>query len=705
MDFLKNIAKNVYSGVNKAASYVGNALSQGANNLAGLAASTYLGGVNKPTLTGTQTTTAPLNVNQALSSGGLNSVQQPAAPKTVSQQMSSLPSQYYDSSGNVQYGSTEGLSYQTATGGNASNSYTFTPYEIGNYRSALPALTGNQQDTRVSSKQSGLQYIDEKGRLITPKTGFEGLAGEGGGGLSYSSQAQGGIPGLTGSGGSAFTGLLGGVSGLNTPSSVTAEIDPKTGKKKTTISMQPGQTGTSTAPALPGVNQNIAPVEPSAQLNVKVPGTIDLGQLGSAQSGAGDAMIDIGTNDFQSFKENFTKAYSTALEQINAQNPTPENPVLETPEQSAFVEQSEDPFGYRQAMDDFRNSNTDLVNLQKQQIDVLKQIQAANQTFTNIVSDTKNNPDLPKGLAMRRINEIQSTQKTQIDQLLGQADILNTQISNQNEVVNRNFGIATQAQSNNEKEQERNLAKFKLFVDSGAIGAFTDADIKKYAGITGLSTSVIQKMKDSAKNPDLDIYTTTDDSGTVRGIDKNTGKVVWTQSGAGGTKTTQPADIKEFQGQYATFANRLEQAIPILDSLAPAITNMNAATLQAYVTASDIAPILSNKLIPDNVKSYIQASRDLINAVLRKESGAVISPSEFATARGQYLPMPGDSAQILAQKKTSAMANLDNFKRAAGGAYVPSVASPVAGGQSVTSGGSVNYTATLDSILKGLTTK
>jgi hypothetical protein len=45
-----------------------------------------------------------------------------------------------------------------------------------------------------------------------------------------------------------------------------------------------------------------------------------------------------------------------------------------------------------------------------------------------------------------------------------------------------------------------------------------------------------------------------------------------------------------------------------------------------------------------------QAQRDFINAVLRRESGAAIAPSEFANAQKQYFPQIGDSGAVLRQK-------------------------------------------------------
>lgn len=48
-----------------------------------------------------------------------------------------------------------------------------------------------------------------------------------------------------------------------------------------------------------------------------------------------------------------------------------------------------------------------------------------------------------------------------------------------------------------------------------------------------------------------------------------------------------------------------------------------------------------------------QAQRNFVNALLRKESGAAISPGEFDNARRQYFAQPGDSPQVLEQKRAN----------------------------------------------------
>jgi len=46
-----------------------------------------------------------------------------------------------------------------------------------------------------------------------------------------------------------------------------------------------------------------------------------------------------------------------------------------------------------------------------------------------------------------------------------------------------------------------------------------------------------------------------------------------------------------------------------------------------------------------------QARRNFITAVLRKESGASISPSEFANEEKKYFPQTGDTDTVIKQKQ------------------------------------------------------
>ena len=50
-------------------------------------------------------------------------------------------------------------------------------------------------------------------------------------------------------------------------------------------------------------------------------------------------------------------------------------------------------------------------------------------------------------------------------------------------------------------------------------------------------------------------------------------------------------------------------------------------------------------------QQFDQARRDFVNAILRRESGAVIADSEFENANQQYFPVPGDSPEVIKQKR------------------------------------------------------
>jgi hypothetical protein len=57
---------------------------------------------------------------------------------------------------------------------------------------------------------------------------------------------------------------------------------------------------------------------------------------------------------------------------------------------------------------------------------------------------------------------------------------------------------------------------------------------------------------------------------------------------------------------------------------------------------------------PSSGQQQVDAARkNFITAVLRKESGAAISPTEFATEAKKYFPQPGDSNETIAQKRNA----------------------------------------------------
>lgn len=79
--------------------------------------------------------------------------------------------------------------------------------------------------------------------------------------------------------------------------------------------------------------------------------------------------------------------------------------------------------------------------------------------------------------------------------------------------------------------------------------------------------------------------------------------------------------------------------------------------------------VAPNFLKGANQQKYEQAQRDFVNAALREESGAVISPEEFDNARKQYFPQPGDTKEVIAQKAKNRITEIEGLKGTAGKAY------------------------------------
>jgi hypothetical protein len=66
--------------------------------------------------------------------------------------------------------------------------------------------------------------------------------------------------------------------------------------------------------------------------------------------------------------------------------------------------------------------------------------------------------------------------------------------------------------------------------------------------------------------------------------------------------------------------------------------------------AGTLAAPLLNTLRTDAQQEYLQAKVDFIASVLRKESGAAITASEYASENKRYFPQPGDKERVIAQK-------------------------------------------------------
>lgn len=119
----------------------------------------------------------------------------------------------------------------------------------------------------------------------------------------------------------------------------------------------------------------------------------------------------------------------------------------------------------------------------------------------------------------------------------------------------------------------------------------------------------------------------------------------------------------------ALYGKRMDQANQILGNLSDSGFDRTSAK-QGIQSA-----IVPSSMQSSGLKQEDQAERNFINAVLRRESGAAISASEFSSGEQQYFPRVGDTEEVLAQKEQNRQQAIEGMKAASGNAWdlVPSV--------------------------------
>ena len=101
--------------------------------------------------------------------------------------------------------------------------------------------------------------------------------------------------------------------------------------------------------------------------------------------------------------------------------------------------------------------------------------------------------------------------------------------------------------------------------------------------------------------------------------------------------------LTETQAKARLFGARMKQADTALQKL----TDQGFDPTSVSTGIQDVLP---NRLQSAKVQLYNNSLRNFTQAVTRKESGAAITDAELEQARLIYWPIPGDSAEVLAQK-------------------------------------------------------
>lgn len=186
--------------------------------------------------------------------------------------------------------------------------------------------------------------------------------------------------------------------------------------------------------------------------------------------------------------------------------------------------------------------------------------------------------------------------------------------------------------------------KFKMAVDGGYKGTFNDfinqmseadkariAIDKQRLGLEGARFGLEQqKLAQESNFPKL---TETQSNATAFGMRAKESNVLLNQLEKSGTKDTGVvrSAVSGTLGMTPFIGEKLEQGATSAMNVLPTFLGGPNAAQQA----TD------------------QARRNFVTAVLRKESGAVISPSEFAGEAQKYFPQPGDADSVIKQKQNA----------------------------------------------------
>lgn len=170
--------------------------------------------------------------------------------------------------------------------------------------------------------------------------------------------------------------------------------------------------------------------------------------------------------------------------------------------------------------------------------------------------------------------------------------------------------------------------------------------------VTGVGSSSAAAWKGAVKSGD--IVQAYNDQGQPVFLNKRTMQVVQPPEeiqGFGKPKTSsEEKPLTESQANAQLYSERMKEADKTLEDIG---TDYSPAGVNVAKSIENVPLVgwAANAALSDKSQQAGQAQRNFLNAVLRKESGAAISPSEFSNAQRQYFPQPGDSEAVIAQKK------------------------------------------------------
>lgn len=374
---------------------------------------------------------------------------------------------------------------------------------------------GDIRDQRPGGRSSGGErppgpFGDGSLFKIDPLTGQQvfspgGFVAKGGAGGGSAVQSVGGQS-VAGGGGSSFTGLLGQGGPLGSPGGLSEEEETADGGLRTSVFGRSPYLPGSLAPILGARGTSLAP---QPRLDVPgAPGVSDAGAIETERRQTGSILSTgaaVSEDDRIQAMQNVLADTKARAEEMLAN--LPPEPIIDSPARESALEsllnegREDEAFDLQSTADNAARElglPQDITAREAAQA----QFDSMAEAVAKFTSEIKANPDLPKGLAMRRIRALNEEFGQQMVIFQNEVARLDETIDDKNTMIDRQLGIAKDQFSMDRQARQDNFNNLHKMVSSGLIGGMTDEDIRDWAEATGVSPDALDKARDAANSVD-----------------------------------------------------------------------------------------------------------------------------------------------------------------------------------------------------------
>lgn len=400
----------------------------------------------------------------------------------------------------------------------------------------------------------------------------------------------------------------------------------------------------------PAKIQPHSPVSTRSEAPMKTPSmpkTFNLSDVQSAQTAVDNLKASPdwnNPNDLMALRDSLQGLVDTKLKEQSASNPPPKDPVVDTPEQSQYIQdQPQDIQGQlREWMDNWRVSNG-VPQLESARLDTLNNITAINKAIKEATDDIKSNPDLPKALALRRMDAVQKQFADTLSTLEGSLKEITAQLDMQNQALNRELGIQ---QFGLEYANSQRKAQYDLFSTMLSAGMeITDENRKEWAQRLGVSEGALKGI--ISKNSGKDVKSFQDSNGQqVFYVVGKDGQPVETGR-LGSAKASTPGNLSSSQQSvFGRITKKVDAAVQVANK---------ANSLQASIDALRKNPTNGANQI-NSIYQYIKGL-DTDSAVREGEIDLIQGGLQSILGKGENLVQRINSNQSITASAALDLAN------------------------------------------------